>query len=527
MRTGSLRRRVTVATLAIVAASVLGLDVAIALSLRHHLDAGLRQRLHDRAALATELGPGRSDRRREELSGDGIEAHVLGPAIAAPAAPGSGGSAAPGSAAPAAPGSAGSAAPGSAGSAAPGSTASAASGSSAPAAPGSPTGPASPGAGEAGAALRVVPIRRSGEQLKVIQPMGGGMSVVLTASLRPIDRTMRGLVLIEAIGSLGLLAAAGLGVRVVVRAALRPLDAVVATATRIAGGAAGERLRADRADTELGRLAGAFDTMVEALERSADRAVRAEEAMRRFLEDAGHELRTPAANISASAEALLRAECRPDEREELEVSLIRESQRMGRLVTDIVDLARGRAAQPAMATVDLAALARREAGQLRHRHPDLTVDVDAPTAAPVPGDELGLTRLVANLLDNAANASPPGGRVAVRIRHRVERHREDVEVVVTDTGPGIPAGESERIFERFVRLEPARSRDSGGSGLGPPIARSIARAHGGDVTAAEARVGARFVLRLPAGGSGPGGGPEPAQRSQLSTCRVQSSNSQA
>ena len=466
MRTGSLRRRVTVATQAIVAASVLGLDVAIALSLRHRLDGGLRQRLHDRAALATTLGPGRPERRHEELAGDGIEARVLGGP--------------------------------------------------------SPTSTAPP--------LKVAPMHRVGEQYRITQPVGEGMTVILTASRRPIDRTMRGLVAIEAIGSLALLAAAGLGVRLVVRAALRPLDAMVATATRIAGGATGERLRPDRADTELGRLAGTFDTMVDALERSAARAGRAEEAMRRFLEDAGHELRTPAANISASAEALLRGDHHTDEREELEVSLIRESQRMGQLVTDIVDLARGRAPHPSTATVDLAALARREATQLRHRHPDLDVDVDAPRQAPVPGDELGLTRLIGNLLDNAANASPPGGRVALQLRYRVERDHEDVEVAVTDTGPGIPPAERERIFERFVRLAPSRSRDSGGSGLGLPIARSIARAHGGDVTATDARVGARFVARLPARPSSPaprsGDGHSP-HRSQLSTCSVQSLNSQA
>jgi len=253
--------------------------------------------------------------------------------------------------------------------------------------------------------------------------------------------------------------------------------------------------------------------------------------MRRFLEDAGHELRTPAANISASAEALLRGDCRRHEREELEVSMIRESQRMGRLVSDIVDLARGRAPDQDQdrATVDLAAIVQREAAQLRHRHPDLAVDVQVPPAAPVPGDEMGLTRLVGNLLDNAANASPPGGRVAVRLRGTDGR----AELVVTDTGPGIPAGELERIFERFVRLEPSRSRDSGGSGLGLPIARSIARAHGGDLTATDARVGARLVAWLPSvgatdgDGSGPGEGPEPDHDSQLSTWRVQSSNSQA
>jgi signal transduction histidine kinase len=117
----------------------------------------------------------------------------------------------------------------------------------------------------------------------------------------------------------------------------------------------------------------------------------------------------------------------------------------------------------------------------------------------------------------------------VRVRCAGER----AEVIVTDAGPGIPAGEQERIFERFVRLAPSRSRDSGGSGLGLPIARSIARAHGGDLTATDARVGARFVAWLPlpapasGNGSGPAEGPEPAHDSQLSTCFVQSANSQA
>jgi two-component system, OmpR family, sensor kinase len=248
--------------------------------------------------------------------------------------------------------------------------------------------------------------------------------------------------------------------------------------------------------------------------RRAARAVRAEQAMRRFLEDAGHELRTPAANISASAEALLRGDCRHHEREELEVAMVRESQRMGRLVAELVDLARGRRVDPQLGTVDLAAVVRRQASQLRRRSPHLTVAVEGPPAADVPGDEPALTQLVTNLLDNAAHA----GRVTVELRSSGER----VELVVSDTGPGIPAGERERIFERFVRLEPSIRRYPAGSGLGLPIARSIARAHGGDLTATDAPAGARFVAWLPAtapqpsadaadAGSGPTGGPEPDQ----------------
>jgi signal transduction histidine kinase len=402
--------------LAITAAAVLGLDVAVGLSLQHHLDAVLRHRLADRAAQAIELGPGHPARRAEELTSDGITARVA-----------TGGS-----------------------------------------------------NGESGNE----PVHAvAGERLRLTEAVGGGMTVELTASRAPIVRTMHTVVGVEVLASLGLLAIAGFAARA------------------------------------AGRTA---------------RAVRAEQAIRRILEEAGHELRTPAANISASAEALLRGECRHHEREELEVAMVCESQRMGRLVADLVDLARGRPVDPQLGTVHLAAVVRRQAGQLRRRSPHLTVTVEGAATADVPGDEQALTRLVANLLDNAAHAAASAGRVTVELRSADDR----VELVVSDTGPGIPAGERERIFERFVRLEPSIRRHPAGSGLGLPIARSIARAHGGDLLATDAEAGARFVAWLPVarapqpagadgGGSGPAVGPEPAHDSQLSTCLVQSLYSQA
>jgi len=363
-------------TLAFTAAAVVALDAGLGLSFEHHLDSVLRHRLEDRAAQAVELGPGRPERRVEELTSDGITARVV-------------------------------------------------------------TGGVSGRVGDG--AIHAL----AGERLRLIAAVGGGMTIELTTSRAPIVRTMRAIVGVEMFASLGLLAVAGF-------------------AARSAGRAA--------------------------------RAVRAEESMRRILEEAGHELRTPAANISASAEALLRGDCRHHEREELEVAMVRESQRMGRLVADLVDVARGRPVDPEMGIVDLAAVVRRQAGQLRRRSPHLTVAVEGPATAAVPGDELALTQLVANLLDNAAHAAASAGRVAVALRSDGDR----VEMVFSDTGPGIPEAERERIFERFVRLEPSIRGHAAGSGLGLPIARSIARAHGGDLIATDTDAGARFVVWLPA-----------------------------
>src|SRR4029079_9765508 len=116
----------------------------------------------------------------------------------------------------------------------------------------------------------------------------------------------------------------------------------------------------------------------------------------------------------------------------LEVAMVRESQRMGRLVADLVDVARGRPVDPEMGIVDLAAVVRRQAGQLRRRSPHLTVAVEGPATATVPGDELALTPLVANPLDTAAPAAASAGRVAVALRSDGDR----VEMVFSDTGPG-------------------------------------------------------------------------------------------
>jgi signal transduction histidine kinase len=341
----------------------------------------------------------------------------------------------------------------------------------------------------------------SGQLLVVKMPVAGpvdqgasgqGSIATLAASRANVDRAVRRLVVIEIAVALTAVAIAALLLLRGLRSALRPLAHVGAVATRIAAGAHNERLRPDRPHTELGRMAAAFDHMVDELEESIARARRSESAMRRFLADASHELRTPIAALQATAETLLREQPDRPERDALEARVAGDAARLGRLVADLLDLARLEANEPlGRRPVDVGNVAARAVAEAAGHLPGAIVDVAAEDGALVLGDADALSRALRNLVDNAITAAGRSGRVWVV----VQRDGADVLAGVEDDGPGVPAAERERIFEGFVRLEPVRGP---GAGLGLAIARRVAREHGGDLTCADGRRGGRFVLRLPA-----------------------------
>jgi two-component system OmpR family sensor kinase len=331
-------------------------------------------------------------------------------------------------------------------------------------------------------------------------PSGSGPSgfvLTLSASRASVDRAVQRLVVIQIAVALATVVIAALLLLRGLRSALQPLAHVGAVAARIADGAHDERLRPDRPQTELGRMAAAFDHMVDELEESIARARRSESAMRRFLADASHELRTPIAALQATAETLLREQPDRPERDELEARVAGDAARLGRLVADLLDLARLEAnEQLAREPVDVGRVAARAVAEAAGDLPGTTVDVDSDDAAIVLGDADALSRALRNLVDNAITAAGQPGRVWVV----VERDGADVVASVEDDGPGVPAAERERIFEGFVRLEPVRGP---GAGLGLAIARRVAREHGGDLTYADGGHGGRFVLRLPAAARAP------------------------
>jgi two-component system OmpR family sensor kinase len=334
-------------------------------------------------------------------------------------------------------------------------------------------------------------ISTRGSLVVLDQPLSDGTHVVLSASNDAIDADVRQLLAIEIAVALVAIVLAALLIRRVTSAALKPLADVSRTATRIAGGDTAERLRPARSDTELGSMAAAFDHMVDALEEAVRQAQGAEETMRRFLADASHELRTPIAALQATAERLLRDQPRRPRRDALEAMLAGDAARLGRLVDDLLSLARLDAALPApSARVDLAHLAEAAAAELDRRGRASAIALELASPVWVAGDPEALSRVIRNLLDNAVTAAASGGQV----RLRVTEAADEAQLSVEDDGPGVPGEERERIFDRFVRLAPGTSS---GSGLGLAIARRIARQHRGDLTCDEIDRGGRFTLRLP------------------------------
>jgi two-component system OmpR family sensor kinase len=320
-----------------------------------------------------------------------------------------------------------------------------------------------------------------------------GASLILTADtslLEGASRTLRRVLLIS--GGAALLITA-LALILGMRFALAPLDAMTSLARSIAAGRRGGRLQPTRTDTELGRTAAAFDEMLDSLEGAERTARGSEQRMRQFVADAAHELRTPVAGLQTAAETLL--QLAPDaptqRREELELLLVRESRRAGTLVADLLELARIDAGlELRRRPVHLRALATNQQERLRLTAPALTVQLTGPDVS-VFADPDRLTQILANLLDNARHATSGTGQVDILMNPV----HEFVEIVVQDNGPGVPVEDRERIFQRLVHGE--RSR---GSGLGLPIARGFARAHGGNLVCldrADGRPGAAFRLTLP------------------------------
>ncbi len=325
-------------------------------------------------------------------------------------------------------------------------------------------------------------------------------TLVLSTNESDVANTLGRLQQIELVTGGITLLVVGLLLTTVVRAALRPLDRMSLLAGRIKDGTRGRRLRPTKPKTDLGSTAAAFDDMLDALESAEAQARAAEERMRQFLADASHDLRTPLAGVIAGAEQLLRHPTGRSEREDRLVQVIRQARRAARLVDDLLLMTRldaaaqsgGTGPRAQHRTVDPVDVIAREIELLRLRRPDLDVQCDDEgPAAVVFADPDQLHRALANLLENAAAATPPGGRIVVT-QSLVDGQ---LLIRVIDTGSGVPDSERERIFDRFVRL--SSSRQGVGSGLGLPISRTIARASGGDLRCLRWVGGACFELSLP------------------------------
>jgi two-component system, OmpR family, sensor kinase len=278
-----------------------------------------------------------------------------------------------------------------------------------------------------------------------------------------------------------------------VRRSLRPLREIESTAAAIAGGDLSRRVPPAPETTEVGRLAASLNLMLGQIEQSCALRAASEERMRRFVADASHELRTPLATIRGYGE-LYRMGAIPAEEVPATVRRIEDSAvRMGSLVEDLLALARldgsGEGERPLRsAPVDLVVLAADAAADLRALDPDRPVrllpltDGATMAGAVTTGDEDRLRQVLANLVGNAAQHTPPGTAVEIAVgRVPDDAGGASAVVEVRDHGPGIDPEHAERVFERFYRVDAGRGRESGGAGLGLAIVAAIVAAHRGDV----------------------------------------------
>lgn len=349
--------------------------------------------------------------------------------------------------------------------------------------------------------------------MKVTGELPDGSLLTIQADTTGISRTRAAMRRNMAVGAIATLIVAALAVRLVAGRALSPLQRLTATADGITDGDRGRRLRPDRPGTELGHAAEAFDRMLDALESAEDSAKaaaaaaqRAEAQSRRFLSDAAHELRTPLAGIQVVAEQLITATTRPDAhnagggpnpRALRHAELLgNETRRATRLVNDLLDIARidaGLSLRPER--TDLARIADNEVERTAMLAPEVDVRRTGDHHLYVEADPTKIAQILTNLLDNARRHTPSSGTITVD----VESLDGTAHVTVSDTGPGVADEDRLRIFDRLVRLDDARDRDSGGAGLGLPIARALAEAHHGTLECLPSDGGAVFRLSLPTG----------------------------
>ena len=279
------------------------------------------------------------------------------------------------------------------------------------------------------------------------------------------------------------------------RGMTQPLRDMAQAAHRMEQGDYAVRVHTTSRD-EVGQLAAAFNRMSGELENL-------ERSRRDLVANVSHELKTPITAIRAHLENLLDGVERPDP-ETLEIMLT-QSERLGRLVEQLLDLSRLESGEVPLhrEAVPLAPLVSLVVSEIQVGRPDRAVTLDSRISDELPSvdaDRERMHQVLFNLVDNAVRFTPPGGEVTVS----AQRHNGMVQVAVADTGVGISPEHLPRLFERFYRVDPARSREDGGTGIGLAIARSVVEAHGGHIRAeSELGKGSTFTFDLPVAPAAP------------------------
>lgn len=255
--------------------------------------------------------------------------------------------------------------------------------------------------------------------------------------------------------------------------ALKPVEIITASARTISADNLGQRLEVINPNDEIGQLARTFNMTLDRLEDAFNRT-------RRFSTDVSHELRTPLTILRGETEVGLRWCGNPDEFKKILSSNMEEINRMSDIIGDLLDLSRaeeGRLGLELM-PVDLNKLIEELLGQMGPRAEEkrITLTFTGGTAI-VSGDQARLKQLFSHVIDNAVKFTPENGEIIIMLEDEADMGK----LTVTDSGPGIPQNDLPHVFDQFYRVDQARNRNDGGSGLGLSLVRSIAEAHGGKV----------------------------------------------
>lgn len=320
-----------------------------------------------------------------------------------------------------------------------------------------------------------------------------GAELVLTVAVSevPVRAALRTLMVIFILALPAGLMLAAIGGSVMARRLLRPVDLMAARAEKISAESLSSRLPVGDPRDEFGRMAGVINGMLSRLEEAFER-------LRRFTADASHELRTPLSAIQSVGEVALQEDLDAAAYRDRIGSMLEEVGRLSRLVDSLLTLTRADAGVLAtdQKDIDLARLAARAVDDMRplaeEKRQDLSLTAEGPVL--VRADEATLRLALVNLLDNAVKYTPASGTITVRLLVR----GQEALLEVADSGPGIPAGDEERIFDRFYRADPSRSGQAGGAGLGLAIAKWAVEANGGRIELESGGAGgSTFRLVLP------------------------------
>jgi heavy metal sensor kinase len=334
--------------------------------------------------------------------------------------------------------------------------------------------------------LRVVtmPVTENGRTVGIVQ---------VASSLEGVEEALHQLLLILLIAVPAALLIASAGGLFLANKALRPVDEITQIARRIGSGDLGQRIRIKRVNDELGRLASTFNEMIAKLERLFHQ-------VKRFTADASHELKTPLTILRGEVEVGLKKKRGQREYQRILGSNLEEISRMSRIVDDLLTLSRADMGEITMERkeIDLSSLAREvwEDLQIMAQDKGVLLKFMGDGFTKMEGDPLFLRQLILNLTENGLKYTSPGGKVELKVEG--DQDQGVARILVSDTGVGIPQKDLKRVFDRFFRVDKARSRDTGGTGLGLSICQWIAHAHEGKIEVkSKVGKGSTFTVTLP------------------------------